>query len=412
MKFLIVSLNYKPELTGSGPYSGGFAEALAARGHQVEVIAGKPFYPQWKLFKGYNAWRWNRSFENGVSVLRCPLFIPAKVGSLSRLLHYASFAVTSFMPTIWRALRFRPDMIVNVAPTLMSGPACLIGGRLAHARTQLHIQDFEIEAGFATGQLGESSLTGRLAMRFGNWVIGAFDYTTTISPAMCRKLLGKGRRPETIYELRNWAEIDHITPSDHSAFRAEWAIVSRHVALYSGSIAKKQGIDVLIDAARHLSHRKDLTFVICGNGPTEEELRLAASDLSNIQFRDLQPIERLGEVLNLATIHLLPQKADAADLVLPSKLTNILASGRPVVVGSAPGTGLAEEIAGCGIAVEPENPQAMADAIETLIDDPASCREMAANARHRAITCWHRDMILDNYESKLRHWMGATVNLS
>src|SRR3546814_14541990 len=87
---------------------------------------------------------------------------------------------------------------------------------------------------------------------------------------------------------------------------------------------------------------------------------------------DLQPQEEVQELLGLATVHLLPQRAGAADLVLPSKLANMLASGRPVVAGAAPGSDLAIEVDGCGIAVEPENPARMADAIEI---GRASCRE-------------------------------------
>ena len=409
MKILLVSLNYKPELTGTGPYSGGLAEALAARGHEVEVIAGKPFYPQWKLFSGHDWWRWKRTKENGVGVLRCPIFIPAKVNGRTRLLHYASFALTAFIPTLWRALRCRPDLILNAAPTIMSGPACVFAAKMTGAISQLHIQDFEIEAGFATGQLTENSLAGRLAMRFGDWAIKAFDRVSTISPAMIRKLLSKGRTKDNVYELRNWAEIDSITPADHSSFREDWGITTPHVALYSGSIAKKQGIDLLVDVARLMSHRQDISFVICGNGPTQDELRASAHDLDNIHFFDLQPMERLGDLLNLATIHLLPQKADAADLVLPSKLTNMLASGRPVIASSAPDTGLTEEIAGCGIAVEPENAQAMAKAISDLLEDRETWQKMAVSARERALSHWHRDTIMAAYDAALQGWRARPL---
>src|SRR3546814_2199334 len=126
---------------------------------------------------------------------------------------------------------------------------------------------------------------------------------------------------------------------------------------------------MLIEVARQLAHRKDLTLIICGNGPNRAVLEATAQHVDNLLFHDLQPKERLNDLLNLATIHLLPQKADAADLLLPSKLTNMLASGRPVVAGTAPHTGLAREMAACGLAVVPELPAAMAGAICTLMDE-------------------------------------------
>src|SRR3546814_10977620 len=99
--------------------------------------------------------------------------------------------------------------------------------------------------------------------------------------------------------------------------------------------------------------RNDITFVLCGSGPTRPELEARAAGLTNIQFHALQPQEEFQELLGLATVHLLPQRAGAADLVLPSKLANMLASGRPVVAGAAPGSDLAISVDGCGIAVEP-----------------------------------------------------------
>src|SRR3546814_17512102 len=109
--------------------------------------------------------------------------------------------------------------------------------------------------------------------------------------------------------------------------------------------------------------RNDITFVLCGSGPTRPELEARAAGLTNIQFHDLQPQEEFQELLGLATVHLLPQRAGAADLVLPSKLSNILASERPVVAAAAPGSDLALDVDGFGIASAPASPARLANAI-------------------------------------------------
>ena len=96
-----------------------------------------------------------------------------------------------------------------------------------------------------------------------------------------------------------------------------------HVALYSGNIANKQGLETVIEAARQLAHRDDIVFVIAGEGPNRVALQKLAAGLGNVQFRDLQPAERMADFLSLASVHLLPQIVGAADLVLPSKLTNM-----------------------------------------------------------------------------------------
>tara|TARA_B100000678_G_scaffold141770_1_gene118153 strand:+ start:4312 stop:5544 length:1233 start_codon:yes stop_codon:yes gene_type:complete len=403
MRVLLFSNLYAPEPTGIGPYSHDLASSLVDRGHEVTVIAANPSYPHWKLFEGYRPWRWSTSHEDSVAVHRVPVYVPAKISGLKRMIHYTSFTAAATGPALWLAMRFRPDVVIAVVPTLLVAPLALATARLARATSWLHVQDFEVEAGFATGQMSEAGMMAQAARSFENRCIAGFDHTSSISPEMCNKLIEKGREPDTVHEVRNWAEIDAVIPGDtqKSSYRERWNIRTPHVALYSGSIAKKQGIEIVVDAARKLAHRSDLTFVLCGNGPSRPELEARAIGLDNIQFHDLQRREELGELLNLATIHLLPQKRDAADLVLPSKLTNMLASGRPVVAGAAPGCGLAREVEGAGIATEPENADAMADAIATLLDDPGLRASLGAAARRRAEERWSKTRIIDRFEAQL-----------
>jgi colanic acid biosynthesis glycosyl transferase WcaI len=128
----------------------------------------------------------------------------------------------------------------------------------------------------------------------------------------------------------------------------------------------------------------------------------AANGLSNVQFRDLQPAEMMSELLGLATVHLLPQIAGAADLVLPSKLANMLASGRAVLATAACGTGLAREVRDCGEVTAPEDASAMAQALVSLIDDEAARKAYGSAGRARAEECWRRQSILSDFETALR----------
>src|SRR5262249_41983987 len=112
---------------------------------------------------------------------------------------------------------------------------------------------------------------------------------------------------------------------------------------------------------------------------------------------------RLSELLALADIHLLPQRADAADLVLPSKLTGMLASGKPVVVTATENTELGTVVfsADCGLLVEPENPRALANVILQLAHDEALRTKMGAAGRKYAISELDAQAILGKFESEL-----------
>jgi len=401
VRILILGLNYAPEAIGIGPYTAGLCKHLAAKGHELRVIAAKPYYPQWQIFKGYRG-GWIRTHENGVDVLRCPVYVPHHPTGLRRLIHHSSFAISAFFPMIAGAVTFRPELVLTIAPSLIAAPVAGLAAKIAGAKSWLHIQDFEVEAAFATKLLDETNLAARLARRIERAIIRSFDEFSSISPEMCRKLESFGIPTDRVTEFRNWAEIEAIQPLRRpSSYVTEWNMATQHVALYSGNIGNKQGIEILIEAAERLRHRDDLTFVICGEGPNRAELEARASGLTNVRFFDLQPKERLGEMLGLATIHLLPQKADAADVVLPSKLTNMLASGRPVIVTAAPGTGLAREVEGCGEAVPPGDALRLANAIGELLDNPETWSRFAAAARERAEAVWSRGQILERFTRRI-----------
>ncbi|SDA36964.1 WcaI family glycosyltransferase [Sphingomonas sp. NFR15] len=397
MNVLILGLNYAPEPVGIGPYTAGTAEFLAAAGHDVTVVCGKPYYPDWRVQESYRRSGVLSSIESGVDVRRVPIYVPSKPSGGRRLIHHASFALRAYPEMLRAARKKRPDVVMCIAPSLISMVAARAIAWMFGAKVWVHIQDFEVEAAFATGLLKDHGLIAKAARSFETWCLKA-GMVSTISPQMCAKLRDLGVPAARIYEFRNWANIDNIKPlARPSIYRERWNITTPYVALYSGNLGNKQGIEIIPEVARLLAERRDITFVICGNGASRERLMAAAEGLSNVQFQDLQPVEMMSDLLGLATVHLLPQIAGAADLVLPSKLANMLASGRVVLATAIPGTGLAREVEGCGQAVAPEDAAAMARALVSLLDDEASRLAYGLAARNRAEDRWRRQSILSDF---------------
>ncbi|HQN53030.1 MAG TPA: WcaI family glycosyltransferase [Novosphingobium sp.] len=404
-RVLIIGLNYAPEPVGIGPYTQGLAEALAGQGAAVEVIAGQPYYPQWRPYPGYSASAWRTATENGIAITRCPHYIPADPGGARRIVHLASFALSALIPALGRALRPRerqPQLVITVAPALLGVFTAWIAARLSGGQLWIHVQDFEVEAALATGLLKPQGLPARLARWVEARLLRLGDRVSTISPQMCAKLADKGIARERVVEMRNWADARFVPDAAGAEqIRREWGLGQRLVALYSGNIARKQGIEILVEAARLLEHRTDIAFVICGEGPNRAALEAQADGLTNIQLHDLQPAERMGAMLAMADLHLLPQIAGAADLVLPSKLTNMLASARPVVATTEPGTGLYAEVEGCGALSPPGEAAALAASIVRLADDPVLRAKLGAEARRRAEERWSKDAIIARAVSEM-----------
>jgi len=408
VKILIYGINYAPEPTGIGKFSGEMGAWLAARGHAVRAIAAPPYYPAWKRAEGA-ARLWRRERLDGVEVRRCPLYVPARPTGTKRIAHLASFAASSFPVAMWQAVAWRPDLVLAVAPTLFSAPAAAYTAWLCDAKSWLHLQDLEIDAAFDLGLVPARRGVKRTVFAVEGWLLRRFARISTISPAMRDRLAGKGVDPARLTLFPNWVDTAAIRPlAGPSPMRAELGIpADAIVALYSGNLGEKQGLEVILDAARAHATDPRLRYVVCGEGAAAARIRAAAAALDNLRVLPLQPAARLNDLLNLADIHLLPQRADAAALVLPSKLTGILASGRPVVAGAAPDTDLARAMEGCGIAVPPEDAAAFAAAIAALADDPDRRAALGAAARARAGRDWDRDAILSRLEAEIEALVAA-----
>jgi len=394
MKILICSANFAPEPTGIGKYSGEMAAWLASRGHEVRAIAAPPYYPNWRIAESYRWPLYRREQRNGVDVWRAPIWVPRSPNGLTRVLHLLSFAVTSF-PIMLRQVFWAPDLVITVAPALVSSPAALLTARLCGARAWLHIQDFEVDVAFRMGLL-KGGLLQRLVLRMERSVLHRFDTVSSISGRMVERLLEKGVAQERIRYFPNWVDVAHIKPTLSSQrYRARLGIAAEAVVvLFSGTLGGKQGLMVIPAVAKLLAARRDVLFLICGSGMMKAELEAASDGLPNLRLLPLQPFESLGELLGMADIHLLPQSLGAADLVLPSKLSGMLASGRPVIATCLSGTELESVVSQCGVVVPPQDAVALAAAVTYLTDDIATRLELGRRARVYAETNFERDAVL------------------
>lgn len=410
LNILLYGLNFEPELTGTGKYSGELARWLAARGHVVQVVTAPPYYPEWSIKPGFSAWAYQSDSKKSagrLDVLRCPLWVPRQVTGLSRVLHLLSFALSSAPALFWTAWRHKPAVMLVVVPTLVCVPVALLVSRLLHVPVWLHVQDFEVDAMHAMGIVQGTGAMHRAVVGGESWLMRRFDRVSSISRRMVSKLLDKGLDPQRVVEFPNWVDVSAIRPQGHesdarNAVRVKFALPpGAQVVLYAGNMGQKQGIEVVIDAARLLVDKPHLYFVFVGAGAEVASLQQHAQGLSQVRWLPLQPRELLNDLLNAADIHVLPQRADAADLVMPSKLTGMLASGRPVVGTADAHTQLGMTLDECGVRVAPENAQALADALDQLSGDEARRLRLGAVGRAYAMSHLSHTAILSTFEAEL-----------
>ena len=401
MKVLILGLNYAPEPLGVGKYSGELSRWLVQRGHEVTVVTGMPYYPAWRVAPGFRAWRYQWQRDGGVRVLRCPILVRPGEGAIGRILILVSFALSSLLPCLWLGLVRRPDLVIAVEPTVAGAPNALLAARLVGARACLHVQDLEIEAAFQLGLLGHRGLARWLRGGY-RWLLRRFDLVSTVSRRMYAHLNDCGIPRSRLCLCPNGVDTARIRPlAAASGLRGAFGLAPDDVVvLYAGNIGAKQGVEMLAEVAERLAAVPRIRVVICGDGVARARVERATAHLANVLLLPVQPAERLNELLNLADIHVLPQRREVASFAFPSKLGGMLASGRPVVVQARRGE-LARTVHGCGVVVRPGDARAMAAEIMSLARDPARRARLGEAGRAFALAHLDRDQVAAAYEQRL-----------
>ncbi len=266
MKLLVYGINYRPELTGIGKYSGEMVKWFVDNGLDVRVITAPPYYPAWKVASDYSGWKYTKEKHPQI-VYRCPLYVPNKPSTIKRLLHLSSFAFSSFFPLVMQA-RWKPDYIICVVPTLFYVPGALLLRKLTRAKVIIHIQDFEVDAMLGLG-MAKKGVFATFAKKFEKWCLTSADKVSSISKTMLLNASDKGVPQSNLIFFPNWSELERFknVKSEQSVkLKEEFGIAEEQkVILYSGNIGEKQGLEIVISAAQKMT-ANNYVFLFVGQG--------------------------------------------------------------------------------------------------------------------------------------------------
>lgn len=418
-RILLISGNFSPELTGIGKYNGEMVNWLAANGYDCSVITTFPYYPHWKIDESYSKrsfWykREHAKLEHPFTTLRCPHYVPSKPTGARRLLSEVSILLSFSFGLIPLLFKKKYDYVVVVAPSFMLGLLGIVYKKLRGATFINHVQDLQIDAARDFGMINSDVMINFL-LGIEKYIFGHANAVTTISTGMQSRLEEKSGQKVGLFP--NWVDLKMFYPIyDKASCKHKFGFNSTDkIFLYSGAIGEKQGIEMIIRAANSFKDCKNARFVICGAGPYKQQLEDMAISLSlkNVSFLPLQPINKFNLLLNMADVHLILQKSNAKDLLLPSKLSAILAVGGTPVVAALPGTSLYEIISNSqiGCIVEPENQKSFEKCITNLLKNEVVVD--SNKTRGYAEANLSIDVILSSFtENILKQGQSKTVPVS
>ena len=330
MHIVIYSYNYYPEIMGIPKTNTMLAEALVRAGNRVSVITAFPHYPFRRKFPGYGNGLFRREERNGVQIYRTYIYISNEDNFFKRVWHEASFifcSVISFFKIK------DADIVISVCPPLTGSLLAALFCRIRRIPMIIMIKDLLPDSAIFLGFIKNRAAIK--VLRFvENLGYALADKIIVVSELFRENLIKKGVRPEKIVFLREFVDTNEIKPGPKNGkFCRKMNWDGRFVVLYSGNIGYSQGLEIVSEVAEILKDRRDILFVIAGEGTKKIYLEKAAERKKLTNLVIIPPVsdDEFGLMLNCADILLLTQRKEVFDINFPSKLGAYLASGKPVI---------------------------------------------------------------------------------
>jgi colanic acid biosynthesis glycosyl transferase WcaI len=397
----LISGYYYPEDTAIGLYNTQLAEFLVNSGYKVNVITGFPSYPQWEIRADYkNKGPYLTETHNQVSIFRYRQFVPSSPTFLKRIVLTIDFTLGSIV-NVFKVKK--TDIIICVVPHT----ATLFLGWLLKIRTKAkvwnHIQDFEFDAAQQTGISKSDGILKKMAFKIlfylESKLLNIATVNSTISKSMLNRLREKSNKE--VFYFPNWIDSSKIDPSHSEVHR--YMTSKAFKILYSGNIGDKQDWSLFLKVVNGIAD-KNVEIIIVGDGSKKDWLlEESAKHSNNIKFYPPVSFNELSNLLCSADLHILFQKQNVVDSVMPSKLLGMMASAKPSLIVGNSKSEVKNIIleSGGGYYISKGSIDQCLSTIQILMDNPSQSKEMGLKAREYVISKFSKNSILTSFKEKL-----------
>jgi glycosyltransferase involved in cell wall biosynthesis len=403
MRIVILTQYYPPETGAPQNRLSDLADRLKTAGDDVEVWTAMPNYPVGKIQKGYQGKLFFSEIQDGITVKRSWIFASQSKSILPRLLNYFSFVFSVIIRGLINSSK--ADFVICESPPIFLGISAVLICKIKRAKLVFNVSDLWPESAEKLNIVTNKTLLGwaeklELALYKRSFVVSG--QTQGIVNNI------QNRSPQkNLYWLPNGVDPEWFNPDMYSRdWRYENGFKKDDVLfLYAGIIGYAQGLDVIIRAAARLNHLSHVHWIMVGDGPVKEELKLLKSKLhtNQVHFFGNQPRNKMPEIVKACDATVVPlKKLPLFEGAIPSKIFENLAMEVPVVLGVE---GEAKELfinqANAGLAFEPENDEALAGCILKLLNKPELLIQFGKNGRNYVLKSFNRERIAIDFRNFL-----------
>jgi colanic acid biosynthesis glycosyl transferase WcaI len=405
MKMLFITHYFPPEVNAPANRTFEHCRRWVQDGHDVTVITGVPNHPRGEIFDGYEN-RWIQTHEiEGIKVIRTWMYLAPNSGFLKRIVNYVLFAVTAVLASFRVE---RPDVVIATSPQFFVGIAGAIISKLKRRPFVLEIRDLWPKSIVELGQLGEGPILSVLEA-LERWLYRSASGVVVNARTFHDHIVARGVASERIELVYNGIDPTLFRPKPkNNDLLATHGLEACFTVAYVGTLGLAHGLTLLIDAAEQLADRRELRFVLIGDGADREKLEadIKRRGLDNIALLGLQPRESMPEwIASIDVLLVMLRDLPVFETVIPSKIFEFLAQERPVILAAKGEIRRMINESGGALVIDPEVLPQLVGAIEEIIDHPEEAAKRAAAGR----TWVQQGFIRDELAKKMERFLERVV---
>ena len=397
MHILFLTHYFPPEVNAPASRTYENAKRWIKEGHKVTVITCTPSHPNGIVYPGFKNKLWHWDELDGIRILRVKTYLSANKGFAKRILNYVSFM---FSASIFCPLAGKADIVVSTSPQFFCGLAGYFVSRLKRSAWVLEIRDLWPESIIAVGAIKNRRVINLLE-GLETWMYRKADRIVALTNAFKRHIAGRGVNQEKISLITNGADLElfRMLPMENG-FRKEQGLEGKFVVSYVGTHGMAHGLDTVFETACTIKDESNIVFLLVGDGAEkarllEEKQKLG---LSNVIMLPQQKKEKMPEIIAASNACMvLLKKTDLFKTVIPSKIFESMAMEKPIILGVDGECREIIEEGDCGICIEPENAQALADAVLNLYEDKELAKRLGRNGSSFVRKSYDREMLAMEY---------------
>jgi glycosyltransferase involved in cell wall biosynthesis len=398
MRIFYIIHYFPPELNGGATRASELARLWAEMGHDVTILTGFPNHPNGRIPAEYKGKLFLEEFTYGYRIRRTFIYATPNKGFFKRILNHTSLMITSVLGSMFKE---RPDVIIASSPPLFLGLSGYLLSRLKRVPYVFEVRDIWPQQAIDLGMLSNRYIIWAMEKlefflyRKASKVIGVAGSTQRI-------LSERGLDTGKVEIIFNGTDVDYYKPGPtNEQLKAELGLSGKFIVSYIGTMGLSQGLTVVLDAAEKLEQTyPDIHFLLVGDG-AQRDMLIAKSgemNLQNVLFLPSQPRSRVPDLYSLSdSVMVLLRNTPLFRSTIPSKIFEIMACERPVILGVE---GEAKEIvmnSGGGIIMTPENVEELCRAIIQLHHNEDLRIVLARQGREYIVHNYNRHHLAQRY---------------